>query len=206
MSKVAVMTDSVSLLTPEIAETYGITVVSTHITMDGKDYLDTDINPSEFYAQLPQLREAEKFPTTSSPSISDYLEAYRELGKKVKSILCVAYSPRLGIAYNAATKAKEMVRGKLDKVTIEIINSGSCCGAQMLIALEAAKAAAKGKNGNKKLHAVINHANVPDEAEELKRRLLSRFDCAELYVTPVLPLIAIHNGLGCIWLAWYGED
>ena len=59
MSKVAVMTDSVSLLTPEIAATYGITVVSTHITMDGKDYLDTDINPSEFYAQLPQLREAE---------------------------------------------------------------------------------------------------------------------------------------------------
>jgi len=56
----------------------------------------------------------------------------------------------------------------------------------------------KGKSGNKKLHAVINHANVPDEAEELKRRLLSRFDCAELYVTPVLPLIAIHNGLGCI--------
>ena len=59
MSKVAVMTDSVSLLTPEIAETHAITVVSTHITMDGKDYLDTDINPSEFYAQLPQLREAE---------------------------------------------------------------------------------------------------------------------------------------------------
>jgi DegV family protein with EDD domain len=62
------------------------------------------------------------------------------------------------------------------------------------------------KNGNKKLHAVINHANVPDEAEELKRGILSRFDCAELYVTPVLPLIAIHNGLGCIWLGWYSES
>lgn len=290
MSKVAVMTDSVSLLTPEIAETYGITVVSTHITMDGKDYLDTDMNLSEFYAQLPQLREAEKFPTTSSPSTSDYLEAYRALGKKVKSILCVTYSPRLGMAYNAATQAKEMLKGELDKVTIEIINSGTCCAAQMFIALAAAKAAAKGKrlaeitemannmvtkvsqifivedlyylakggrigkarqwasstistksllgldastggvivpltraktksklmekmleivkerNGNKKLHAVINHANVPHEAEELKRKLLSHFDCAELYVTPVLPLLAIHNGLGCIWLAWYGED
>lgn len=290
MSKVAIMTDSVSLLTSEIAETYGITVVSTHITMDGKDYLDTDMNLSEFYAQLPQLREAGKFPTTSSPSISDYLKAYRALAKKVKSILCVTYSPRLGMAYNAATQAKEMLRGELDKVTIEIINSGTCCGAQMLIALEAAKAAAKGKrlaeitemannmvtkvsqlfivedlyylakggrigkarqwasstistksllgldastggvivpltraktktklmkkmlgivkerNGNKKLHAIINHANVPHEAEELKKRLLSRFDCAELYITPVLPLLAIHNGPGCIWLAWYGED
>ncbi|MCK4402274.1 MAG: DegV family protein [Dehalococcoidia bacterium] len=290
MSKVAIITDSVSLLTPEIAETYGITVVSTHITMDGKDYLDIDMNLSEFYAQLPQLREAEKFPTTSSPSISDYLEIYRELAKKVKSILCVTYSPRLGMAYNAATQAKEMLRGELDKVTIEIINSGTCCGAQMLIALEAAKATAKGKrlaeitemannmvtqvrqiyivedlyylakggrigkarhwasstistksllgldastggvivpltraktktklmekmlgivkerSGNKKLHAIINHANVPDEAEELKKRLLSRFDCAELYITPVLPLLAIHNGPGCIWLAWYGGD
>lgn len=290
MSKVAVMTDSVSLLTSEIAETYGITVVSTHITMDGKDYLDTDMNLSEFYAQLPQLREAGKFPTTSSPSTSDYLEAYRALGKKVKSILCVTYSPRLGMAYNAATQAKEMLKGELDKVTIEIINSGTCCGAQMLIALEAAKAAAKRKrlaeitemannmvtqvnqiyivedlyylakggrigkarqwasstistksllgldastggvivpltraktktklmekmlgivkerSRNKKLHAIINHANVPHEAEELKKRLLSRFDCAELYITPVLPLLAIHNGPGCIWLAWYGED
>lgn len=290
MSKVAIMTDSVSLLTSEIAETYGITVVSTHITMDGKDYLDTDMNLSEFYAQLPQLGEAEKFPTTSSPSISDYLKIYRELAKKVKSILCVTYSPRLGMAYNAAAQAKEMLRGELDKVTIEIINSGTCCGAQMLIALEAAKTAAKGKSlaeitemannmvtkvsqifivedlyylakggrigkarhwasstistkpllgldastggvivpltraktktklmekmlgivkersGNKKLHAIINHANVPHEAEELKKRLLSRFDCAELYITPVLPLLAIHNGPGCIWLAWYGED
>jgi len=290
MNKVAIITDSVSLLTPEIAETYGIKVVSTHITMDGKDYLDADMNLSEFYAQLPQLREAEKLPTTSSPSISDYLEIYRELGKKVKSILCVTYSPRLGMAYNAAAQAKEMLKGELDEVSVEIIDSDTCCGAQMLIALEAAKAAAKGKrlaeitkiannmvtqvrqifmvedlyhlakggrigkarqwasstistksllgldastggvilpltraktktklmekmleivkerNGNKKLHAVINHANVPQEAEELKRRLLSRFDCAELYVTPVLPLLAIHNGLGCIWLAWYGED
>jgi fatty acid-binding protein DegV len=64
----------------------------------------------------------------------------------------------------------------------------------------------KERSGNKKLHAVINHANVPHEAEELKKRLLSRFNCAELYFTPVLPLIAIHNGLACIWLAWYGED
>jgi len=258
--------------------------------MDGKDCLDTDINLGEFYAQLPQLRETGNLPTISSPSISDYLEAYRELGKKVRSILCVTYSSRLGMAYNAATQAKEMVKGELGKVTIEIINSGTCCGAQMLIALEAAKAAAKGKslskitemannmvtkvrqifmvedlyylakggrigkarhwasstistksllgidastggvivplaraktktklmekmleiakegNRSKKLHAVINHANVPHEAEELKEKLLSHFDCAELYVTPVLPLIAIHNGLGCIWLAWYGED
>ncbi|GAH94110.1 unnamed protein product [marine sediment metagenome] len=229
-------------------------------------------------------------PVEASSPKSDFVEIYRELAKKVKSILCVTYSPRLGMAYNAAAQAKEMLKGELDKVTIEIINSGTCCGAQMLIALEAAKTAAKGKrlaeitemannmvtqvsqifivedlyylakggrigkarlwasstistksllgldastggvivpltraktktklmekmlgivkerSGNKKLHAIINHANVPHEAEELKKRLLSRFDCAELYITPVLPLLAIHNGPGCIWLAWYGED
>jgi DegV family protein with EDD domain len=258
--------------------------------IDGKGYRETDMNLNEFYAQLAQLREAEKLPTTSSPSVSDYLEIYRELGKKAKSILCVTYSPRLGMAYGTAVQAKEMLKGELNKVTIEIIDSGTCCGAQMLVALEAARAAAKGKsiseitemannmvtqvsqtfivedlyylakggrigkarhwasstistksllgldastggviapltrakaktklmekmleivkerNGNKKLHAVINHASVSHEAEELKRRLSSHFDCAELYVTPVLPLIAIHNGLGCIWLAWYSED
>jgi len=290
MNKIAVMTDSVSLLTQEIAETYGIRVLPVHIMMDGKGYLETDINLSEFYVQLAQLRESENLPTTSSPSVSDYLEAYRELAKKVKSILCVTYSPRLGMAYSTAVQAKEMLKGELDEVSIEIINSGTCCGAQMLIALEAAKSATKGKslaeiteiannvatqvsqvfivedlyylakggrigkarhwasstistksllgldastggviapltraktktklmekmleivkekNGSKKLHAVINHANVPHEAEELKRRILSHFDCAELYVTPVLPLIAIHNGLGCIWLAWCSED
>jgi len=290
MKKVAVMTDSVSLLTPEIAEIHGIKVLPVHIMMDGKGYLETDINLSEFYVQLAQLRESENLPTTSSPSVSDYLEAYRELAKKAKSILCVTYSPRLGMAYSTAVQAKEMLKGELDEVSVEIIDSGTGCGAQMLIALEAAKSATKGKNlaeitkmannmvtqvsqvfivedlyylakggrigkarhwasptiptksllgldastggviapltraktktklmekmmeivkekkGSKKLHAVINHANVPHEAEELKRRILSHFDCAELYVTPVLPLIAIHNGLGCIWLAWYGED
>ena len=289
MNKVAVVTDSVSLLTREIAKAHGIKVLPVHIMMDGRGYRETDVNLSEFYAQLAQLREAEELPMTSSPSVSDYLEAYRELGKKVKSILCVTYSPGLGMAYSSAVQAKEMLKGELDEVSVEIINSGTSCAAQMLIALEAARAAAKGKslaevtaiasnmvtqvsqiyivddiyylakggrigearhwasstistksllgldastggvivpltrakiktklmekmleivkerNGDKKLHAVINHANVPDEAEELKRRLLSHFGCAELYITPVLPLIAIHNGLGCIWLGWYSE-
>jgi len=58
----------------------------------------------------------------------------------------------------------------------------------------------------KKLHVVINHINVPDEAEELKKRVSSELQCVELYVTPILPVVGRHVGPGSLQLSWWSED
>lgn len=61
----------------------------------------------------------------------------------------------------------------------------------------------KSASDGRKLHMAINHAGVPEQAEELHVRLLSRFPDAEVCVSSILPVVTIHNGLGVIKLSWW---
>ena len=60
--------------------------------------------------------------------------------------------------------------------------------------------------GTERLHINIHHTNVPDEAEKLKERISSQFDCAELYVTDFTPVMGAHTGPGVLALAFYSGD
>lgn len=64
----------------------------------------------------------------------------------------------------------------------------------------------KERCGDKKLHAVINHINVPDEAEELKKKVLSQFQCSELYVTDTYAVVGRHVGPGSFTFSYWCED
>lgn len=57
-----------------------------------------------------------------------------------------------------------------------------------------------------KLHAAITYTTTLDDAQELKKRLLAQFHCAELYVTEDSPVPPIHEGLGSVKLGWYSEE
>jgi DegV family protein with EDD domain len=72
-------------------------------------------------------------------------------------------------------------------------------------ALRALLEIVKGRSANQRLHVAINHADAPAEAEGLKEEVLSKFQCAEIYVTPILPLVTVHNGLGALKFSWWGE-
>jgi fatty acid-binding protein DegV len=63
----------------------------------------------------------------------------------------------------------------------------------------------KDRSRGGKLHAAIDYVGVPDEAEELKKRLLLQPQCAELYVTEESLIPSIHEGLGAIKIGWYEE-
>jgi DegV family protein with EDD domain len=52
----------------------------------------------------------------------------------------------------------------------------------------------------------LMHADVPDEAAELKAEILSRFNCIEFYVTDFTPVIGTHTGPGSIGLSFYAVD
>jgi DegV family protein with EDD domain len=274
----------------EIADKYNIRVMPLYIAIEGKTYHETGVNLPQFYQKLLQVKETEKLPTSSSATVGDFLEAYRELSQKAEAILYIGHSARLGMSPNAAREAKKMAEEELPQIAIEVIDSGTVCGSLMLIALEAARAAAAGKSfaevvevannirgkvkyillannldyltsggrildgrpwaeakvstralletdaakgvvhaplaryktkakaveglleimkqrcGGKKIHVVINHINAPDEAEELKKRVSSEFQCVELYVTGVFPVVGRHTGPGNIFLCWWAED
>jgi len=60
--------------------------------------------------------------------------------------------------------------------------------------------------GRKPVHVNLMHANVPEEAEALRERIESQFDCAELFITDFAPTMGVQAGPGVLALAFYSEE
>jgi DegV family protein with EDD domain len=146
MQKVAVMTDTVSYMPEQVSKENGITLIPTHVIFNGKSHFEDKIDLAWFYRQLPSWKENDQLPTTSSPSIDDFLGAYRKLSQQSEGIVYIAYSTKLGMAVSASSQAKTLIKDELLQTQIEVIDSQTACGTQMLVTLEAARAAAAGKS------------------------------------------------------------
>jgi len=64
----------------------------------------------------------------------------------------------------------------------------------------------KDKVGQGPVHIAVMHAYALDEAQRLKERVASEFNCAELWLTEFSPLMGYACGTGTIGLAFYKED
>jgi DegV family protein with EDD domain len=56
------------------------------------------------------------------------------------------------------------------------------------------------------VHVAVFHAYALDEAERLKERVSSEFDCAELWLGEFSPVMGYACGTGTLGLAFYTED
>ncbi|MDY7042180.1 MAG: DegV family protein [Chloroflexota bacterium] len=56
------------------------------------------------------------------------------------------------------------------------------------------------------VHAAVMHADVPEEAEDLRRKVAARFDCRELFITEFTPIMGAHTGPGVLGVAWWSEE
>ncbi|MFC1985821.1 DegV family protein [Chloroflexota bacterium] len=61
------------------------------------------------------------------------------------------------------------------------------------------------KVGQSPVHVAVMHAYALDEAEKLKERVLSDFNCAELWITEFSPVMGYATGTGTLGLAFYKE-
>lgn len=66
--------------------------------------------------------------------------------------------------------------------------------------------AMKDKVGQSPVHVVVMHAYAPADAEKLKERVASEFNCAELWTSEFSPLMGYACGTGTLGLAFYKED
>ena len=152
MSKVAIITDSVACLTKEQVEQYGIRIIPINFVFEGKVYRDwIDVNPSQAYEFL---KRAPKSFWTSPSSPGDNLQAFKEMSLQADGILCITISSKLSGMYNNAQVARELAKTELPDVKIEVMDSRTATGAQALIVLAAARAAAAGMS----LEAVVERA------------------------------------------------
>jgi len=144
MKKVAVVTDSISCLTRELVEQYGIRIAPINLYFGGKVYKDwVDITPDEAYELF--LKDPESFKTSGS-NPWDWVEACREASTEAEGILCITLSSRLSGVYNGALEAKEHLKTEFPRTSIEVLDSQTVTAAEGFVALAAARAAEEGKS------------------------------------------------------------
>ena len=142
MNKVAILTDTVTEMPPKLADEYNIKLAPVNIIIDGRSYPEDEIDLVWYRAQIPKWKEQDKIPTSSAISVGYFLEAYRELSQKAEAILYIGHSSKFGVSTDNARQAKKLAEKELPQVAIEVVDSYTVCGAQMLIAIEAARSAA----------------------------------------------------------------
>jgi len=152
---VKIVTDSLSDITSDIAETLGITVVPLTVLFGHDSFLDrVTITTDDFYRRL--VRD-NIWPTTTQPSPAAFAETYNKLAKETDEILAIDASSKLSGTYQSALGAVKMVS---KKCRIEVIDTQMVAMGLGLIVVSAAKAAQQGA----KL----------DEVAGLVRRAMSR--------------------------------
>jgi fatty acid-binding protein DegV len=52
----------------------------------------------------------------------------------------------------------------------------------------------------------VLHAYIPEEAEKLKKRVSSEFNCREIWISEFSPIMGYACGTGTLGLAFYTED
>ena len=138
MKKVAISSDSGTIL-PEMAQKYGFSMIPVPIIIDGKTYLDTEIDMDELYARLDSK---ENLPKTSTANIAEFAQFFTDLAQDAEAILHISMSSQFSGHHNVATQGRKLALEKLPGKRIEIIDSLTMGTGVGLIAIQAAQAAA----------------------------------------------------------------
>jgi DegV family protein with EDD domain len=106
-----------------------------------------------------RLRAAEQLPTTSQPSIGDFLEVYEPLLEQGRDIVSIHISGALSGTVDAARQAADRLAESGARDRINVVDSESGCGGLGLVTLAAAYTAQAGAGS----------AEVVERARETRR-------------------------------------
>lgn len=136
---VKVVTDSTGDLPRSLAEQMGISVVPLNVHFGTETYRDgVELSPDAFYDRLVK---GGRIPSTSQPTVGDFLQSYQELGETTDSIASIHISAKLSGTLNSANQAREQYQGAANIATLDSRQASMGLG---LVALAAARAAQAG--------------------------------------------------------------
>jgi DegV family protein with EDD domain len=142
MAGVAVVTDSTSYLPREVIQRFGIHEVSLYVTVAGVQERETAMESyDDFYRALADMRD---LPTTSQPSIGDFLAVWEPLLAEGRDIVSVHLAGGISGTAEAARQAREVLREKEQHDRVEVIDGETCCGGLGCIVLGGVRAAQEG--------------------------------------------------------------
>ena len=136
---VKIVTDSTSDLPPALAEELGITVVPLTVQFGSEVFIDrVTMSPDEFFERLTLGAD---YPTTSQPSVGDFVEAYERIGADADGIVSIHVSDKVSGTLNSARLASEQAEVSCP---IEVLDTYSVSMGVTMVAMEAARAASAG--------------------------------------------------------------
>ena len=196
-----VVTDSTAYLPPELVAGNSIGIVSLYVNFAGnRTERETDLmgNLDTLYDDL---RSAEQWPTTSQPSVGDFVEAYEPLLADGGEVVSIHISEGISGTCDSARQAAELLEkeGKGGK-RVRVINSQSAAGGMGMIVLGAARVAQRGADAEavatraEEVRAALKMWFAVDTLEFLKRSgrigAASAWIGSTLKIKPILTLEA----------------
>jgi len=155
---VSVVTDSTSYLPSERVQAEGITVVPLYVVFEGErteresDIVDLD-------AFFDELRSSDSVPTTSQPSVGDFVAAYEPLLANGGEVVSIHISGGLSGTCDSARQAARAIDGG---ERVKVIDSTTAAGGLGMLVLAAAAAARSGASAGEV------ERRVAEVREELK--------------------------------------
>jgi DegV family protein with EDD domain len=158
MRPVVIVTDSTHYTTRELIAAAGVHEVSLYVR-DGEDTRrEIEITDyDEFYARL---REAEELPTTSQPSIGDFLAVYEPLLATGNDVVSIHLAGGISGTVGAAAAAKALLDERHTVGRVEVLDAQTACGGLGCVVMAAAAAARSGADPD----AVLARAREAREA------------------------------------------
>ena len=141
---VAVVTDTTQYLPSDVVERAGLHLVSLYVRFGEESQRESDM--ADFDAFYDRLRAGGDLPTTSQPSIGDFLTVYEPLLEAGHDICSVHLSAGLSGTYDSALQARAHLEERGFDGRIEVVDSRTTCGGLALVALAAAAAARGGED------------------------------------------------------------
>ncbi len=194
---VKIVTDSTADMPLEFAHDFGITIVPLSVIFGEEAFREgIEISHDLFYDKLINDKV---LPTTSAPSVGDFLEAYETLLKETNEIVSVHLSSKLSATYNNACQAAQSLSGR--GARIEVIDSKAVSLGLTFAVLAAARVARDGgkldrikaaaESAIQRIHIYI----LLDTLEYVRRG--GRIGRARAFLGGVLrvkPLLALRDG------------
>jgi len=142
MPEVAIVVDTTHYMPRELVEANGLHEVSLYVNQGDRHERESDM--PDFGAFYEGLRTSAQLPTTSQPSIGDFLAVYEPLVEEGRDIVSVHISGGISGTVESARQAATDLRARKPQRRIEVIDTTSACGIIGLSALAGAAAARAG--------------------------------------------------------------
>jgi DegV family protein with EDD domain len=143
MPGVAVVTDTTQYIPQEIIERHGIQLVSLYVNWNGHTDRESDLGDYDgFYDHM---RTASTLPSTSQPSVGDFLAVYEPLLEAGDDVLSIHLSGGISGTVGAAEQARDaLIERGIAAERIQVLDSETGCAGHGLMAIAAANAVRDG--------------------------------------------------------------